>query len=75
MPMSSTVDRRAFAAPPMDFDVIAEVLMPIRIRRHDKTLQEPQGAVAERAMASAIAASMACYTDRKTKLRILCGSI
>ena len=36
MPLPSTVARPMFAAWSMDFEAIAEVLMPIRIKRHDK---------------------------------------
>jgi hypothetical protein len=73
--MSSTVDRRAFAARLMSYKVTAEVFMPIRIRRLAKTLPELPGVVSERVMAFATAASLACYTDTKPKLRSLCGSI
>lgn len=51
------------------------VFMPIRIRRHDKTLPEPQRTAAERVMASDLAPSMPSYTGSKTTLRILCGYI
>ena len=59
----------------MDFEVIGEVLMRIRIRCHDKTAQETQRAYFERYIASAIAATTASYTDRKPEFRVLCGSI
>jgi len=58
-----------------DFEVIAEVSMPIRMRGHDKTCQETQSAGSERALGSVAAATTACYTDRKPKFRILQGSI
>ncbi len=58
---SMRVDRLAFAAPSMDFEVIAEVFIPIRIRRHDKRLQETQGADSERYIASVIAGTTARY--------------
>jgi len=67
--------RSVFAAPSLDVEVIAEVLIPIRIRRHDKTSQETQSAGSERAIGSVTAATTACYTDRKPKFRVLCGSI
>jgi len=73
--MVLAADRPAFADRSMDYEAIAEVLMPIRIKRHDKTLPEPQGTADERVMASAIAVSRASYTGGKMKLRILCGSI
>jgi hypothetical protein len=47
----------------MDFEVMAEVFMPIRIRRHDKTLQGMQGADSDRYIASVIVALTACYAD------------
>jgi hypothetical protein len=59
--MSPTVDRLVFAAPSMDFEVTAEVFIPIRIRRHDKRLQETQGADSERYIASVIAGTTARY--------------
>jgi hypothetical protein len=57
--MSLTVD----LAPSMDFEVMAEVFMPIRIRPHDKTLQGMQGADSDRYIASVIVALTACYVD------------
>jgi hypothetical protein len=53
----------------------AELLIQIRIRRHDKTLQETQGADSERYIASVIAGTTEHYADQKSALRILCGSV
>jgi hypothetical protein len=47
----------------MDFEVMAEVFMLIRIRRHDKTLQGMQGADSDRYIASVIVALTAFYVD------------
>jgi len=49
--------------------------MPIRIRRHDKTPQETQGADSERYIASIIAATTVCYADLKPVNHVLYGSI
>ena len=57
------MDQLAFAALSMDFEVIAEVFMLIRIRRHDKTLQGMQGADSDRYIASVIVALTAFYVD------------
>jgi hypothetical protein len=51
----------AFAAPSMDFEVIAEVFIPIRLRGYDKRLQETQGADSERYIASVIAGTTVRY--------------
>jgi hypothetical protein len=40
--MCSTADRPGFAAPWIPFEVITEILMPIRIRHRDKTSSRTQ---------------------------------
>ena len=61
--MSSIVDQLAFAAPSMDFEVIAEVFILICIRRHDKISQETQVSDSDRYIASVIVALTAFYVD------------
>ena len=51
------------------------IFMLICIRRHDNKRQETQVADYERIAAVVFAVSMACYMDRKSVFRILCGSI
>jgi len=73
--MSSTVDRLSFAVLSMDFEVTAEVFMPIRITRHDKSLYGMQPYEIKGLVVTNSDESTACYTDRKFKFSILCGSI
>ena len=68
-----SVERLAFVSPSMDFEVIAEVFMPIRKGQHNQTSQDTQEVDFERYIASAIAATTACYTDRKAEFRVLCA--
>lgn len=69
------MDRRASAAPLTGFAAIAEVIMPIRIRRRDKPLDRAQPTEDKGISATLAAVPLACYAGRKTKPRILCGSI
>ncbi len=69
------MDHLAFAAPSMDFELMAEIFMLIRIRRHDKTSQETQVSDWYRYIVLANAATKAFYTGRKPGFRVLCGSI
>ena len=64
-----------FAAQSTDYDFIAEVFMPIRIRRFAKTSTEVQPDDFERDIASVTVATTASYTDRQMIFRVLCGSI
>ena len=73
--MSPTVDRLVFAAHSMDFEITAEVFMPIRITRPDKSLYGMQPYEIKRLVAAHSDESTACYKDRKLKFSILCGSI
>jgi hypothetical protein len=59
----------------MDFEVTAEVFMPIRITSPDKSLNGMQAYEIKRLVAAHSDESTACYTDRKLKFSILCGSI
>lgn len=59
--MSSTADRLVCAARLTGYEVILEVIMPIRIRRHDKTCGQVQRAGSEGDMASVFAAATASY--------------
>ncbi len=52
------------AASSMDYQVIAEVSMPIRTTGHDKIPSGEQVHDLRRDMASVIATSTACYADR-----------
>jgi hypothetical protein len=73
--MFSTVDRLAFVVRSMDFEVIAQVLMPIPIRRRDKTTYESQELEWYRYISLTIAETTACYADRKPLNRVLYGSV
>jgi len=73
--IGASPDRCSFAAQSMDFEVTAEVFMPIRITRPDKSLHGMQPYEIKRLVAAHSDESTACYTDRKLKFRILCGSI
>jgi len=73
--MSSTVDRLVFAAQWMDFEVTAEVFMLIRITRLDKSLHGMQPYEIKGLVAAHSDESTSCYTERKLKSRILCGSV
>ena len=73
--VSSTVDRSGLAARSTDFEAIAEVFMPIRIRRHNNSWHETQVTEANGIIAALADRSTACYTGRKPKFRILYGSI
>jgi len=53
----------------------AEVFMPIRIKRHDKSWQGTQVTEARGTIAALADGSTACYAGRKPKFRILCGSV
>ena len=64
-----------FPARLMDYGAIAEVLMPIRIRRHDKSLCGMEATGTKGLVAARSGESTACYTGRKSKSRILYGSI
>jgi hypothetical protein len=75
MPMSSTVDRRAFAVRLTGFEVIEKIAVPIRIRYRDRLLDRAQPTKDKGISATIAAVSTACYTDRKPELRILCGSV
>jgi len=74
-PIPSTVDRLVFAALSMDFEVTAEVFMPICITRPDKSLNGMQVAEIKRLVSIMSNGSTACYTDRKSKFRVLCPSV
>ena len=74
-PMSSTADRPAFAVRSTDFEAIAEVFMPIRIRRHNRSWHGTQVIEAKGFIATQAGGSTAFYTGRKPQFRILCGSI
>ena len=69
------LDWRVFAVLWAGFEQWKEVIMPIRISWRDKSMNRVQ--LFEYKEVSTLLASdpMACYTDRKTKLRILCGSV
>jgi hypothetical protein len=54
---------------------VAEVFMLTRIRRHDRLRHGTQVTEANGIIATVADGSTACYTDRKPKFRILCGSI
>jgi len=73
--MSSTVDRLVFTAQSMDFAVTAQVFVPIRITRPDKSLHGMQPYEINELVAAYSDESTACYRDRKLKYRILFGSI
>jgi hypothetical protein len=49
--------------------------MPIRISCHDKLLNSVQLIESTGINTPPANNPKACYTDRKTKLRILCGSV
>jgi len=49
--------------------------MLIRITCHDKPLAKVQSIEYKGANTHLASDPMACYVDRKTKIRILCGSI
>jgi hypothetical protein len=52
-----------------------EVIMPIRISCHDKLLNSVQLIESTGINTPPANNPKACYTDRKTQLRILCGSV
>ena len=59
----------------MDYEVLAEVSVPIRATRRDKALNAEQVSDFGKGAASVIVAATACYTDRMPRSRFLCGSI
>jgi hypothetical protein len=63
------------AARLMGYGTMAEVSMPIRIRRHDESLYGMQAAGTKGLLAAPWGEPTACYTGRKSKSRILCGPI
>jgi hypothetical protein len=73
--MSLTVDQLVFGAPSMNFEVIEEVFILIRIRYHDKTSKETQLSDLYRYIVQAIGETKEYYMDRKPGFRVLCGSI
>ncbi len=73
--MSGTVDGLALAARSPRYEAIAEAFMPIRIRRHDKSLRAAQVTEAEEIISVLSAVSTACYTGGKPVFRKLWGSI
>ncbi len=73
--MSLTVDQLVFGAPSMNFEVIEEVFMLIRIRHHDKTSKETQLSDLYGYIVQAIGETKEFYTGRKPGFRVLCGSI
>jgi hypothetical protein len=75
IPVSSAVDRRAFPVRLTGFEAIEEVTMPIRIRCRDKSRDKAQP-TEDKGISTPIAAvPTAFYAGRKTRLRILCGSV
>jgi len=76
LPMSTTMDRLAFAIRWTGFETIkGGHVMPIRIRCREKPLNRTEPTENKGIRAPPAAVSTACYTDRKTQSRILCGSI
>jgi len=73
--MSSTVARLPFAARPTGFGAIAEVFMPIRMRRQDDDCQKTQVFDSGGIIVATCADSSACYMNQKPLFGILCGSI
>ncbi len=73
--MSSTAGQQLFAAWLTGCETIEEVFMPIGIKRRDKSRHRTQPAEAEVVIVTLFDELTASYTDRKTQLRILCGSV
>jgi hypothetical protein len=72
--MSSTVDQRAFAVLLTGYDAGKEAIMPIRMRSRDKPLDHAQPSE-NKEMGAPLGGAPKCdMGDRKTKLRMLCGS-
>ena len=70
-----TIDLLVFAALSMDFEVTAEVFVPIRTTRPDKSLHKMQPYEIKLLVAAHSDESTECYTGRKLKFPILYGSI
>ena len=62
-------------SPVTGYEAIKEVIMPIPIRYRDKLLDGTQPTEIKGSGTPLAGAPDVCYASRKTKLRILCGSV
>ena len=72
---AGVMDQLVFVVPSIDSEVIAKVIMPIRIKQRDKPRDRVQPAKNKGLSALLATGSMACYGDGNPKLYIVCGSV